>query len=137
MRDFKFAIKQDKKRLVVHTLYLPDTHIWEIFIDVPIENALYEHKYMTNDTKAVPIYDTMQELAENVYHDEAWSIDAGEVWDWIEQHELNLTFAGQGDETHLYSQGEREFYNDSDDGYFALASWITDWVNEHFILLDS
>ena len=136
MKDFVYTIKQNDKRLVVNTLYLPDSHVWEIFIETAIENVVYIRVDGTDTTRPLLTYDTMQKTAENVYHDEKWSIDAGEFWDWVDDNEMNLTLAGQGDEVYLHKQTENEFYNDSDNGYFALGQWITEWLSEYIILLD-
>ena len=101
MKDYLIHYKIDGKQLRLLLMYLPDTNIWEVFIDSPIENTL---AYRPNDaTDYIDIHPYIVDNinAENTYHQQDWSLDTQMFWDYVQQHDMNIIYDNGNEERWL------------------------------------
>ena len=130
MRDFSYTINLDNRRVAVEMLYLDENEQWEVYLYSPIENYLQYRS--DNGFEDATLYEEDVRNAERCYHDEEWSICFNEFWDLMQDEERNLVLKGQGDEVYDAFMHPYEFFKDSDEGYFAMADYIMDWLRFNF-----
>ena len=128
MKDYRFTFRKNGAPVTLDLLYLDSLKGWEVYFEVPTEYQV-EHK-----SQALEPYDTFDLECDHVYHNENWSIDLGEVWDWVYNNEANISWTGKGPEVYQYAQSEYEFYKESDNGYFAMFEWVTFWFDNVFVI---
>ena len=131
MKDYTIHYKLNGQRLRLLLMYLPESNIWEVFIDSPIENTL---SYRPNDTTHytdIHPYTVDNINAENTYHKEEWSLDTEQFWNYALKHEMNIIYENGNEERWL---SESTFHFNSDAGYFCIAEYMMSWIDDHIML---
>lgn len=131
MKDYTIHYKIDGRRLRLLLMYLPETNIWEVFIDTPIENTLAYRPQDANDYIDIPPYHVDNVNAENTYHREEWSISAEWFWNYALKHDMNIIYENGNEERWL---SESTFHFNSDAGYFCIAEYMMSWFEENIML---
>lgn len=130
MKDFSYTYNLDNRRVAVELLYLEDNEQWEVYIYSPIENHLQYRG--DNGFADATLYEEDVRNAERCYHDEEWSIRFDEFWDLMQHEERNLVLKGKGDEVYDSYIHPYEFFISTDEGYFAMAEYVGDWLKFNF-----
>jgi hypothetical protein len=129
MRDYSFQFRKNLAPVTMQLLYMDSARVWEVYFEVPIE---YQVKY--NNVLQAP-YDTYIAEGDNVYHDEKWNVDLGELWNWVLENHGNVAYQGYGSGEFEYTQTEYEFFLESDNGYHSILEWVVLWFNNSFSIV--